>query len=207
MLKLALDSPAGPNGQVVSVTGCDPKIVQMPALVTVPPHDTVATVIVAPVAAGACTIIANGSGFRSGRTSVVVSTALRFAPSVLTIHDSLPQNLRIALCCAARQHSPGIYGFIAAPTDLLVHFSASAPGIVAMPDYVRIPQNTTTAIVPVMATGVGTTIITASANLSYISNATATISVTSVQKKGVIALPLNVSLGPGQTAAFPIALP
>src|SRR5437660_3726729 len=74
--------------------------------------------------------------------------------------------------------------------------------VATLPGSVTIPQNTTTALVPVTGVSGGSTQIRVAA--SNVTQATANVT---VQSSGAIGLPANVTLGPGQSQAFAVVLP
>jgi hypothetical protein len=194
-LTLTLNPPAGPSGQVVTFTGFDPAIISLPSSVIVPAKSATTTVIVTPLAVGTSNVVGSARGYTPASATVVVAAALGFTPQTLAIRDAITQNLTISLSMPAP------------PGGAVVNLSASPTGIITIPESVRIAQNATTATVPVTAATVGKTIVTASSSASNISSGTATVTVQSIQSAGVIALPANVSVGPGQTATFAVTLP
>lgn len=76
--------------------------------------------------------------------------------------------------------------------------------MITVPTSVVIAKGATTATVPVTAVSAGGSVVTANANVTGVTNATATVSVSGA---GALKLPSGVTVGLGQSTAFVVTLP
>ncbi len=139
---------------------------------------------------GSAVITASAPGYVNGTQSVKVAAALSFNQSTLTITGPATQNLTLTLSAPA-------------PAPITVNLSTSLGGIVTVPASVTIPQNGTSATVPVTGLSIGTTNLSASTTFGNISGATTAVT---VQTGGTISIPSNLSVALGQSMSLQVSL-
>ena len=191
---VTLGSPA-PVAVTISLISSDPsKLSVTPATVSIAAGATApaSQPQVTGLNAGSATITATASGYTSASQTVQVVETMSFVPSSWTI--MLPpgmQNLALTLSAPL-------------PAALVVTLSSSNAGVASVPANVTIPANVLSVNVPITGVAQGAATITATA--PNIPNATASITVSNVGPVGVISLPANVKVAPGQPAPFPVTL-
>ena len=146
--------------------------------------------------AGSATITASAPGYATAHGQVLVTsggttaTTMSFWPGSLTLNGTATQNLTLNLSAPA-------------PAGLVVSLNSSSVTVATVPATVSFGTGTATVSVPVTGVSAGSVTITASA--TNIASATASVTVTQPASGGII-LPGNVTLAPGDTVNFPVAL-
>lgn len=194
---VTLANPAPEGGVYVSLSSSNPSIltVSVPAVVIAQGATTsVRPLQITGVTTGNAVVSASAFDMTGAAATVQVGAAeptMTLNPPTLTISGlSSTQNLTLSL--------PAL-----APTGgLTASLSSTSPSVATVPPTVEFTGGTGTAVVPVTSVAAGSTIIHASAPPLY-GNTTAEITVLS---SPLITLPGNITLAPGQTVSFPIAL-
>ena len=199
---IALASPVTAVGQLVTLSSSDPSILTIyPDRLVIWQGSTTPsqTPTVTGVSAGFATITASPYGLSSVSQQVQVTSGgttpvtMSFSPANLTISGTGTQNLTLSLSAPAPA------------SGLAVILSSSNPGVATVPGTVSFGPNATSVVAPVTAVSGGSTTITASA--AGLSNATAGVTVTSGSAPpSAISLLANVSVGKGQSLAYPVVL-
>ena len=191
---IALTIPAPQGGVTITLSTANsniadisPKTVTIAAGQTQPPSQPQLT----GVGLGSVSISASAPGFVSSSQTVQCTASLVFDPTALTLAGNQSGNLTLKLSAPAPAGG------------LIVNIAAAPSGIVTVPSQVTIAQNTTTATVSVTGVATGLATITGSAAISGIANATATATVLG---SGAIALPVGLTIAPGQTVPFAVTL-
>ncbi|MGB7718302.1 MAG: hypothetical protein WBL65_00290, partial [Bryobacteraceae bacterium] len=146
--------------------------------------------------AGSAIITVSAPGYATAHGQVLVTsggttaTTMSFWPGSLTINGSATQNLTLNLSAPA-------------PAGLVVSLNSSSATVATVPATVSFGTGMATVSVPVTGVSAGSVTITASA--TNIASATASVTVTQPASGGII-LPGNVTLAPGDTVNFPVAL-
>lgn len=190
-VNLVVGAPTG--GVTVTLISSDPsKVTITPGSVFIPARATAPATQpqVNGINFGSATITASAPGFTGDSKTVLVGGALSFSPASLTIAGNSSQNLALNLSAPAPAGG------------LTVTLSSNNTGSATVPSTVNFAANATSVAVPVTGLANGSATITASA--AGVTNATASVSVVTF---GQIGLPANVSVLPGQSAAFPVTLP
>ena len=197
---VALGTAAPSGGVFVTLTTSDPSTATVsPSTLFVSEGMTTALRAVTMVTGtnvGSATITASAPGYAkaSGQVQVTLgastATTMSFWPGSLTVNENTTQNLTLSLSAPA-------------PGGLTVNLSSSDPTVATVPAAASFGPGATTVSVPVTGVGAGLVAITASA--SNIANATATVIVTIPTVPGIV-LPANLTMAPGDTANFPVAL-
>ena len=193
VMTVTLSSPAGTNGQVVTLASSSPTVASVPASVTVPSGtSSISFQVTAGGSAGTTTITASATGATSGNASVVVTTR----PMSLT-PDS-------PLLAVNRSFNATVTLAQAVPTGstVTVTLSSNTAGVVTIsPASQTILAGQTTAVFQLTAGSTsGSTVLTATAP-GY-TTATAPLTVTS----NLISFGTIPVLAPGQTASLPVNL-
>ena len=190
-LTATLSNPAGAGGQIVNLVSSNASVATVPSNITVPPGSTSANVTVTATGAGSATITAAAAGFTPGTATVsVANVQIALGPNPLNMSNNAPATLIVTLS------SPAAAG------GQIVNLSSSNTSAASVPPNVTLPQGSTTAYVTVTPGNSGSAVITASSGPGFTSG-TATVNVTNVPQ---ILLPANATVGPSQTAPFPITL-
>jgi hypothetical protein len=190
---VSLSTPAPAGGVTVTLSSSDA------SKVVVTPNVFIAAGSTSPGAApqitganfGSSVISASAAGYASASQTVVVSGTLSFAPGSVSINGLTPQNVTVKLA------SP------APAAGLHVTLSSSNPGVATVTGSVDFPGNSTGVNVQVTPISPGSTVLTASAGIANVANATANVSVTLTTD---ITIPAGVIVGPGDTAVLPVFL-
>jgi hypothetical protein len=209
---VSLSAPAGPNGVFVTLTSSDP------SKVTLPPPDTAASTsfFIQPGATtstrtalsvhgvnfGVATITATAQDYPSSSSTVQITATLGFAPSSATLIGTAAQK-RLTLSLSAFAPAGG----------LTINLSSDNLAVATVPPTVTIPANATSVVVPVNASGVGSTVIHASA-APFVPDTTATVTVqpglaitTTALADGQLGVPYSQTLvATGGTAPYTWAL-
>jgi hypothetical protein len=172
-------SVAAPAGSVyITLNSSDTsKVTVIPAAVIIPQGAVKSSVVpvVEGLGAGSATITASALGFASTSQVVQVTsgsnTGITFSPASLMINGTSTQNLTLLLPAPAPSGG------------LVVQLTSSNPGVATVPPTMSIGGNSTGALVPVTGVSAGAARITASA--ANYSNATAAISVFSIESATV----------------------
>ena len=207
-IQLATAAPA--NGVYITTTTSDASKVTLsqlsifiPAGMTSVPRNV--TTINA-VNSGVATISVSAAGYASVSTQVQVTGnttpapgggTMSFSPSSLSMSASETKILTLSLS------SPAGNG------GLAVSLNSSNSSVISVPSAVTVAAGTATYNVQVTGAGVGTAGITATAANYGNAAASVTVSSTSVPpstQPGIV-VPATVTLMPGETAPFPVALP
>jgi hypothetical protein len=191
-LTLTLPSPAGASGLVVNLTSTDSTIASVPATVTVPANSTTVLVTVTPgINTGSVQIGAGAAGFPPG--AAIVNVAV---PGIGINLDSTTIGMTTTVNGTITLSAP------APANGVTITLSANPTGTVdvELPSFL-IPSGVSSGTFAVKGTAPGSTTITASAP-NYTSGSIGV----SVIMLGAIGLPSGVSVGPGQSMAFPVNL-
>jgi hypothetical protein len=194
---VTLAQPAPQGGVYISISSNNPSVVtvSVPAVIIVQGATTsIRPLQITGIAGGSAVISASAFDMTGAAASVQVGTqtpTMSFSPSTLTISGiSSSQSLTLVL--------PSL-----APSGgLTAVLSSTNPAVATVPPSVVFAAGTGTAAVPVTSVAAGSTVIHASAPPLY-GDVTADVTVISSPQ---IILPGNISLAPGQTVSFPIAL-
>lgn len=193
---ITLGGLAPPGGVTVSLSSSDPsKISISPASVFIPQGATTPAVqpVLTGLNIGTVTISASALGYSQATVAVQGRGMLSFLPPSITISGNGTQNVLLSL------------GAPAPAGGLFVTLTSDNPSVAQVQQSVAFfPDGSSQAtnVIPITATGSGTTLIHASA-LPYIPDAVLTVSVVG---PGAISLPAGVTLAPKQTVAFPVTL-
>ena len=195
---LGTEAPAG--GVFITLTTSDPSTATVsPSTLFVSQGAFTAPRVVTMVTganAGSATITASAPGYATASGQVQVAsgattaTTMSFWPGSLTVNETTTQNLTLSLSAPAA-------------AALTVNLSCSDPTIATVPAVVSFAPGATAVSVPVTGVGAGLVSITASA--PGIASATATVTVTIPTVPGIV-LPASVTVAPGDTVSFPVAL-
>jgi PKD domain len=210
-LTLTLPNPAGPSGQLVSLASFDPSIASVPSTVNVPPNATSTNVsVTGGNTAGTTTIAASAPGISSGAVTVNVS-----ALSIAITLDSSTVGLGKTMNGTVTLSAPAPAG------GAVVAFSSNPSGIVdVQPPSVIIPAGSVSGTLPASATGISASTHIASAGAFTVTGlalGSTTLVASSagffsgsvtvnVGLLGAITLPSGITVGPNQSAPFPVSL-
>ncbi len=187
-------APAG--GVTISLSSSDPsKISISTSSVFIPQGATTPATqpVLTGLNIGAVNITATALGYAPATVSAQGRGMLSFSPPSITISGNGTQNVLLSLA------SPAPAG------GLSVTLTSDNPGVAQVQGSVAFfPDGSSQAtnVIPITATGSGTTLIHASA-LPYIPDAVLSVTVVG---PGAISLPGGVALAPKQTLAFPVTL-
>ncbi len=190
-LTVTIPTPAGANGQTINLSSSNSNVASVSSSVTIPSGATSTIVTVTPgTTSGSTNVTASASGYSSGSATanVVLPLTVSFTPSTLTINGNVTQNLTLTLS------GPAPAG------GLTINLSSSNTASATVAPTVAFATGATSVSVPVTGMGTGSATIHANA-LPNIADTTATVTV----QIGIF-LPSNISIGPGQQAAFPVTL-
>ena len=190
-LTVLLPAPAGVGGQVVNLTTSDSGVAVTPASVTVPQGSTGANVTITPGIAGSATITASADGL--GTATAIANVTI---PITLAL-DSANVGVTRAINGTVTLGSPAPAG------GVVLTLSTNPSWIVDLkPSTVTIAAGNSTGTFTVTGLAVGSTSVSAGAP-SY-SVGSANINVVNF---GQIGVPVNLTVGLGQSVPFPITLP
>jgi hypothetical protein len=180
-LTVTLASPAGPNGQVVTLASSSPSYVSLPASVTIPANATSATVNVVPHVVGTATITGSASGFTSGTATVNVVVP------TLTITLGEP-NVGVGgqITGLATLNIP-------APSTTTIGLNAVPSGVVTVPSTVPIAAGATTASFTIAGVSVNTTTLR-----GVLPGYSSVAALVTVIKEPLINLPASLTAQAGQ---------
>jgi hypothetical protein len=189
-LTVKLGSAAGPGGVEVKLISSDTTIVTVPASVTIPENSTSATVNVTSTAtAGSAFILATATGFSNGSATINTSPAgITVALDSNTVGVTSTVNGTITLSSPAPQGG------------VVVTLTATPAGIVTVPASITIANGSTGTFT---VTGVATGAAAITANAPGYTSGSANVT---VAKLGAIKLQSNITVGPNQSAPFPVTL-
>ncbi len=140
---------------------------------------------------GSTTVTASAGGYTGDSRTVKVAGTLSFSPQAVTVGAAEEQSISLILSAPAPA------------SGLSIILESSNTAVATVPPSVVINSNTTSASVLLRGVALGSTTITASTTTP---NVTAGSLLVTVAVSGSIILPLNVTVGQGQSAAFPITL-
>jgi hypothetical protein len=190
----SLTVPAPPGGVNVSFTSSSPAIatispssVFIQAGATAPPSQPNVT----GVDFGSTTIGASTSGYASASQLLKVGATLSFSPSSLAISAPSTQNTTLNLSSTAPA------------SGLPISLSSSNPAAASVPPSVNLLAGATSVVVPVTGVGSGAATITAVTGAPNVSNAIASVNVSSAS--GIL-LTSGVKVAPGQAVPIPVFL-
>ena len=190
-LPVSLSAPAPAGGTTVTITSSDPtKLTITPGTVTIGAGKTAPDALpqMTGVGVGSVNITATAPAFTSATQSAVVTAALSFTPSSVTVQVGGTQSVTISLPSST-------------PSAIALTLTSDNLSVASLPPTITIPANSIGATVLVTGVGPGSTKIhAAGAGLQADANVT-------VESPGPIGLPSNVSVPLGQTAQFPVTLP
>ncbi len=169
------------------------KVTISPSTVTIlAQHNTPLTQpVVTGVDFGSANITATASGYIGTSTVVTVNGALSFTKTTVAVGAGGTQNLTLNLA------SP-------APAEgLVVNLKSSNKSVATVPDTVTIAAGTLSVTVPATGVSPGFANISATTTAPNVTGANATVNVVNA---GTIILPANVTVGPGQSVAFPVTV-
>ncbi len=191
-ITVTLSSPAPSGGETITLTSSDASKVTVTSPVVIPAGATTPAVQpqVTGIALGSATITATGPGYTSGGQVVQVTATLSFSPQKANIGVGGTQDLTLNLSSAST-------------SPIVVSLVSSNTSVATVPSSMTIAANTTSVSVPVTGKNSGLATITASTTTPNIASGTASIQVASFG--GITAAP-TLSLGLGQSVAFPISL-
>lgn len=186
-LTINLTQPAPSGGLQVNLSGFDPTVISLAAMVTVPANQTSATVMVTPLAPGTTSILASAAGNQPGSVSVSVTT-----PGITV---TLPAGVGIG-------HTATGTVTLSAPAPAagtVVSLNSTSDATVN-PTTVTIGSNSTSGSFTITGVSSGTATITATAT-----NFTPGTGSLLVSQLGAIGLS-PATVAPGQTISFPVTL-
>jgi hypothetical protein len=188
---LGIPAPAG--GVTIALASSDQSKITITPSVFIPAGATVpvSQAQINGITFGSVTINASAPGFASATQTAQVSGTVTISPSNLTISGAGTQNLTLTLSVPAPA------------AGFTIGVSSSNTGIATVPGSAIFAPNGTTAVVPVTGVSAGSATITVSSGTSSLPNATANVT---VKPAADIILPPGVTVGPGQSAQFPVAL-
>jgi hypothetical protein len=190
-LQVSLTTPAPVGGVTITLSSSDSSKLTVTQFVTIPEQATTPTTaaLVTGVALGSATVTASAVGFTGDSQTVKVIGTLSFDPNTLTLGVGDAPTLTLKLSAPAPAGG------------LAIGLSSSNPSAATVPASVTIAQNTDNVSVPVTGVAAGSTVIHANA-----ANLTEAIANVTVKSAGSIGLPANVTVAPGQSAAFAVTL-
>jgi hypothetical protein len=190
-VSLATAAPVG--GVTITLTSSDPSKATVTASVVIAQGDTSPATQpqVTGINFGSTIISVSAPGFTGDSKTAAVAANLSFAPPALTVGAGGSQNLTLSLS------SPAPAG------GLTISLSSNNTGAATVPASVTIAQNNTSVIVPVTGVGAGSATISANAGIASVVNASATANVVVF---GSINLPVNTTVGLGQSVPFAVSL-
>jgi hypothetical protein len=188
-LVVSLATAAGPNGQLIKLASSNTDVATVPSPIMIQGGQTSGNATVTPVNPGTATILATATGFTPGAAIVNVG------------NPAITASMDFAVVGLSRTDNGQITLSGPAPTNLVVTLSATPAGLISLPANVTIAAGNASGSFVITGLQQGVATITASA-LGYVSGST---SVT-VGLLGAISIPANVTVEPGQTAAFPVSL-
>jgi hypothetical protein len=191
-LTVTIGAPAGVNGQVVNLASVDTSIATVQPTVLIAPGTTSGSVTVNPVgAAGTTTIFASAGGFSPALATVIVSV-----PRLTVTLDGPTVGLTRTINGVVTLSAP------APPGGISITLSSSPGGIVTLqPATITVGGGNMTGGFTVTGDAVGVTTVIASSpgyNSGFIQ--------ARVGSLGAIVLPSNITVGPNQSAPFPVGL-
>ena len=143
---------------------------------------------------GSAQINASAPGFTSASPQTVnVNATMAFTPNTLSVSAPNTQNATLTLSGAAPSGG------------LTINLASSNTSVATVPTSVTFAAGATTVSVPVTGAAVGSATITASTTAPNLPSTTLSVTVTAAA--GMIGLPSGVSVGLGNSVAFPITLP
>jgi hypothetical protein len=191
---ITLSIPAPPGGVFIQLASSDTnKVTISAANVLIVEGQTAPASVpkVTGISLGSANITASATGFASTSTPVDVTATLSFAQSQINLTGNVTQNVALNLSAAAPAGG------------LTINLSSSNTASVTVPPSVLMPAGSSTVNVAVTSLAVGSATITAVAAAPNIPNATAIVTVAG---PGSFTLPSNLSIGLGNTVAFPVTL-
>jgi hypothetical protein len=192
-LPVTLTKMAPSGGVFVTLTSSNISIATLnTSTVFIPQGATTSVSIprVTGVTFGSVTITATAFGLVGTSTTVQVTAALSYFPATISISGTSTKNVSLILSASAPA------------SGLTVNLSSDNPSVASVPPTVNFAAGATSVSVPVTGVSGGSTTIHASA-LPNILDTTASVTVTA---PGAISLPSNITVGPGQSAPFPVTL-
>ncbi len=191
---VGLTAPAPPAGVTVVLSSSDSATVTIvPSSVFITAGATAPAVQpqVIGVNFGSASIGASSSGFVSASQLVQVTGALSFSPPSATVNVGTAQSLTLSLS------SPSPAG------GLTVSTMSSNPIVMSVPPSAFIPPNATSTSILVTGVAAGAAVLNATAAAPNVTPSSANVTVLS----GIdITLPSGVTIGPGETALYPVFL-
>ncbi len=139
---------------------------------------------------GTTTVTAAAFGLIGDTETVNVTDILSYFPTPISINGTNTVNVSLGLSAPAPAGG------------LTVNVKTDDPTVATVPATVHFAANATSATLPVTGVNAGTTTVHAS-SLPNIADATAPVT---VLPPGMVVLPSNVTLSPGQSASFPVML-
>jgi hypothetical protein len=189
-LTISTGNPAGPGGQVITLTVTDTTVVTAPGSVTIPQNQTSVTASIAPAAPGTTQILASAPGFH---------------PAIVTVNVN-PGSLVLSLSANSVGVTKTVTGTVnlSAPAPaqgVTINLSANNAGIVSLPGSINIASGQQTGTFTITGSSQGQVTITATA-MGYGTNSQNLV----VSTLGAIQLQSGLTVGTGQSIAFGITL-
>ncbi|MDX2153758.1 MAG: PKD domain-containing protein [Bryobacteraceae bacterium] len=194
-LTLKLSAPAPGSGVTINLSSDNTTIATVPLTVAFGPSATTATVPVTTLAAGSTTIRASALPSLSETTAAVTVVFFGTINLPAALSTAVGQAAELTLSLPVPAPAGGTLVTLNSNDTTRVTVS---PGSVLIPAGARNPSSNPT----VTGVNVGSAIVRASAP-GFLAGST-TVTVTGL---GAIVLPANVSVGLGQSAAYPVTLP
>jgi uncharacterized protein YjdB len=195
----ALGVAAPPGGVFITLASSNPTIASVsPSIIFVAEGLTTAPRAVPSITGyndGSVTITASAPGYTTASAQVQVTSGgstptMSFWPGSLTINENTTQNLTLNLSAPAT-------------AGLTVSLNSSDTTVATVPPAIGFGSGAVSVSVPVTGVAVGTVTITASA--PNVGNATAGVTVAQPSPGGIL-LPANLTVAPGNSTNFPVAL-
>jgi trimeric autotransporter adhesin len=192
---ISLGTPAPPGGVTVTLVSSDTSKLTISSSVFIAENTTTPATQpqITGIDVGAVTISASAQGYTPATANASVIATMAFQEQTLSIVGTTVGMLHLALSAAAP------------PQGIQVFLSSSDTNIATVPaTFTFFPDGSsrTTLQIPVTGVNPGTVVIRATSS-QFVPDATANVTVLS---PGAIQLPSNVTIGPGQSAAFPVTL-
>lgn len=191
---VGLTAPAPASGLIMTLSSSDTSTVEpLPSSVFIPAGATAPAVQpqIKGVNFGAASIGASAPGFISASQLVQVTGALSCSPPSATVNVGASQSLAFFLSSP----SPAV--------GLTLSLTSSNPNVASVPPSAFIAPNATSTTVLVTGVGAGAAVLNAIAAAPNVAPFSANITVLS----GVdITLPAGLTIGPGETALYPVFL-
>jgi Putative Ig domain/PKD domain len=192
-LDVKISSPAPVDGVTVTLVSGDSSILTVSPSVFIPQGSTTPTTPaqVNGVKFGSTTVTASAGGYTGDSRTVKVAATLSFSPQVVTVGAAGDQSVSLILSAPAPAGG------------LSIALQSSNTAVATVPPTVVMNAGSTSAQALVSGVAAGSATVTASTVTPNVSPGSLTVTVSVF---GSIILPSNVTVGQGQSLAFPITL-